>query len=58
MKRIVIMFLKNFYILPYYIIKLLYVSTSKSYAKNIMRKKCMLLSNGSRKVPTGVVRLR
>lgn len=33
MKRIVIMFLKNFYILPYYIIKLLYVSTSKSYAK-------------------------
>lgn len=33
MKRIVIMFLRNFYILPYYIIKLLYVSTSKSYAK-------------------------
>ncbi len=33
MKRIVIMFLKNFYILPYFLVRLLYVSTSKSYAK-------------------------
>ena len=33
MKRIVIMFLRNFYKLPYYLIRLLYVSTSKSYAK-------------------------
>ncbi len=33
MKRIIIMFLKNFYILPYYMIRLLYISTSKSYAK-------------------------
>ena len=27
------MFLKNFYILPYFLVRLLYVSTSKSYAK-------------------------
>lgn len=33
MKRIVIMFLRNFYILPYYLVRLLYVSTSKRYAK-------------------------
>lgn len=33
MKRLVIIFLKNFLVLPYYFFKLLYVSTSKSYAK-------------------------
>lgn len=33
MKRLIIMFLKNFYILPYYYVKLMYYSTSKSYAK-------------------------
>lgn len=39
MKRIVIMFLKNFYILPYYLVKLLYISTSKSYAKKYNEEK-------------------
>lgn len=33
MKRLIIMFLRNFYVLPYYFVKLLYVSESKSYAK-------------------------
>lgn len=39
MKRIVIMFLKNFIYLPYFLVKLLYVSTSKSYAKKYDEEK-------------------
>ena len=39
MKRIVIMFLRNFIYVPYFLIKLLYVSTSKSYAKKYDEEK-------------------